>query len=133
VVWRQGEPFGVVVALLPRRSLLTRPAFQGELRSVAANIDTLLVVIAPQPEAYPNLIDRYLVAAEHLGLEPVLLLNKCDLLDADSASALDALLAVYERVGYHVLRVSSRSGQGLDALRALLRGRTSIFVGQSGV
>src|SRR5690606_41973527 len=45
VIWRPAEPFGVVLAVLPRRSLLTRPAFQGELRAVAANIDTLLVVI----------------------------------------------------------------------------------------
>jgi ribosome biogenesis GTPase len=125
---------GVVVALLPRRSLLQRPSKSGELKPVAANIDTMVIVIAPEPAPHYNLIDRYLVAAETFGFRPVLLLNKHDLpLDAARREELEALLALYAALGYATLRVSSKAGTGLDRLREQLADATAIFVGQSGV
>ncbi|MDR2213088.1 MAG: small ribosomal subunit biogenesis GTPase RsgA [Pseudomonadales bacterium] len=135
VLQRGMEPgAGVVLALLPRRSLLPRPSKSGELKPVAANIDTMLIVIAPEPKPHYNLIDRYLVAAETFGFRPLLLLNKCDLLhDAAQREELDALLNLYTALGYGTLRVSSKSGQGLTDLRARLSQATAIFVGQSGV
>jgi len=133
VIWQPGEPTGVVTAGQPRRSLLNRPNNFGELKPVAANIDTLLVVIAPEPEPHYNLIDRYLVAATHCNIEPLLLLNKCDLLRPDTRAALDGMLALYRGLGYATLEVSGRSGLGLEHLQTLLAQRTSIFVGQSGV
>jgi len=138
VLWQPGEPTGpattgVVTAGLPRRSLLNRPNNFGELKPVAANIDTLLIVIAPEPEPHYNLIDRYLVAAAHSGLEPWLLLNKCDLLSPQTRAALAAMLDLYRGLGYTVCEISGKSGQGMEALCASLAGRTSIFVGQSGV
>ena len=136
VVWqpRLDGDDGVVVASLERHSLLSRPdSHSGLPRPVAANIDQLLVVIAPQPEPFANLIDRYLVAAEACGIEPILLLNKSDLLDDARRPALDALLATYRDIGYRVLRASTVAGDGLDQLRAQLSGRISVFVGQSGV
>jgi len=82
VTWQAAaELTGVVVALEPRRTVLHRPNAQGDLRPVAANIDCVVVVIAPVPEPFANLIDRYLVAIENIDLEPVLLLNKEDLLE----------------------------------------------------
>jgi ribosome biogenesis GTPase len=134
VVWREGEPTGVVVAQLERHSALTRPDPYGRLRPVAANIDQILVVIAPYPEPHANLIDRYLVAAEAVGIEPVILLNKTDLLesDRDLAGAMEQLLAIYPTLGYRILQTSSKRG-GLDELFDALRDRTSVFVGQSGV
>ncbi|MFV8819110.1 small ribosomal subunit biogenesis GTPase RsgA [Haliea sp. E17] len=134
VVWRDGEPTGVVVAQLERSSELTRPDPYGKLKAVAANIDQILVVIAPHPEPHANLIDRYLVAAERVGIEPVLVVNKADLLDADPALAakLAALVAIYPRLGYRVLHTSAKAG-GLAELEATLHSRTSVFVGQSGV
>lgn len=133
IVWRAGDPTGVVVARLPRTSVLERPDSAGQTRPVAANIGSVIIVIAPEPEPFANLIDRYLVAAEHGGLKPVLLLNKSDLCDAGGNTALDELLAVYSRIGYPTLKVSARTGDGMEWLRELLRDRISIFVGQSGV
>ncbi len=133
VIWQQGETANVVVAGLPRRSVLRRPNMLGELKPVAANIDTLVVVIAPEPEAHRNLIDRYLVAAENHQLDPMLVLNKSDLPDDGKRSALLALLASYTALGYTTLAVSSRSRAGLPELEARLATGTSIFVGQSGV
>ena len=136
VVWqpRLDGDGGVVVASLPRHSLLSRPdSHSGLPRPVAANIDQILVVIAPQPEPFANLIDRYLVAAEACDIEPILLLNKSDLLDANNRSPIDALLATYRNIGYRVLCASTVDRNGLDELRARLDDRISVFVGQSGV
>jgi ribosome biogenesis GTPase len=133
VVWRQGDPLGVVVAVQPRRSFLQRPNKFNELKPVAANIDRIVVVIAPQPEPHYNLIDRYLVAASASDIPALLLLNKADLLDGSTRPALDAMLALYQRLDYATATVSTRTREGLDDLRQQLSGHTSIFVGQSGV
>ncbi len=133
VVWRDGDPLGVIVATLPRHSLLSRPNIQGELRAVAANIDTIVITIAPEPTPFANLIDRYLVAAETVAIEPLILLNKTDLLSADNQQQLAVLLASYEQIGYRTIRASTKSSDGLDTLKAQLNNRISVFVGQSGV
>ncbi len=134
VVWCEGDPTGVVVAQLERNSVLSRPDPYGKLKPVAANIDQIMVVIAPLPTPHANLIDRYLVAAETVGIEPVILLNKIDLLADDPVlgQEMDELLAIYPTLGYRILRTSSLEG-GLEELHGALRGRISVFVGQSGV
>lgn len=133
VIWRDGRPTGVVVAAMPRHSELSRPDSSGELRTIAANIDFIVLVIAPVPEPHANLIDRYLVAAEAVAIEPLLVLNKTDLLDATTQPAIDDLLSIYPSIGYRVIRASTRDQHGLDELKAVLCDRTSVFVGQSGV
>ena len=133
VVWRDGDPIGVVVANLPRQSLLSRPNPQGELRPVAANIDTIVITIAPKPTPYANLIDRYLVAAESVEIEPVILLNKMDLVDDDNREDLEQMLQSYEALGYRTLRASTKTDHGLEPLKNNLDNRISVFVGQSGV
>lgn len=134
VIWCEGDPMGVVVAQLDRHSVLSRPDPYGKLKPVAANIDQIILVIAPFPEPHSKLIDRYLVAAEVVGIEPVILLNKTDLLESDTdlSEKMDQLLAIYPTLGYRILRTSSLQG-GLEELHAALRERTSVFVGQSGV
>lgn len=133
VVWRAGaEGVGVIVAQQPRDSELCRPDARGQLKPVAANVDRIVIVFAPIPEPHANLIDRYLVAAEHAGIAPLLLLNKADLPAANDV-ALGEMLGLYERLGYPLLRVSAHGGEGLDRLRAELDGHVSVFVGQSGV
>jgi ribosome biogenesis GTPase len=135
VIWRQGQPTGVVVARLERNSVLSRPDPYGKIKPVAANIDQIILVIAPLPHPHANLIDRYLVAAETVGIEPVILLNKTDLLEHDTAQReeIEQLLAVYPGLGYSVLHTSVNSDTGMDTFMAELRNRTSVFVGQSGV
>jgi ribosome biogenesis GTPase / thiamine phosphate phosphatase len=133
VIWRRGEPTGIVIANLKRSSLLQRPNNFGELKPVAANIDRIVIVIAPEPQAHANLIDRYLVAAENSKLTPLILLNKFDLLNGDKQIELQELLSSYSSIGYETLMVSSKSGKGINQLQNYLEGLTSIFVGQSGV
>jgi ribosome biogenesis GTPase len=133
VIWRCGEPTGIVIANLQRSSLLQRPNNFGELKPVAANIDRIVIVIAPEPQAHANLIDRYLVAAENSQITPLILLNKIDLLKDDKQIELGELLSRYSGIGYETLKVSSKSGKGIYELQKYLEGSTSIFVGQSGV
>jgi len=134
VIYCAGEPIGVIVAQRERSSELKRPDAYGNLKPVAANIDQIFVVIAPYPEPHGNLIDRYLVAAETVGIEPVILLNKTDLLAGDPAldESMQHLLSVYPGLGYRTLRVSSQQG-GLEPLHDALANRVSVLVGQSGV
>ncbi|MEH6388270.1 MULTISPECIES: small ribosomal subunit biogenesis GTPase RsgA [Pseudomonas] len=134
VVWRaDNQNGGVIVAQLPRRTELFRPDHRGQLKPVAANIDRLIIVFAPLPTPHSNLIDRYLVAAEQAGLEPLLVLNKADLLNQAEFAYLRGWLDEYARLGYRTLCLSADSGDGLDELRGELKGRINVFVGQSGV
>jgi len=134
VIWQRDGDGGVIIAQSERHSAMSRPNSRGELRAIAANIDCVVVVLAPLPEPFGNLIDRYLVAIERQQLHPVVLLNKADLLGkVSNASTIIALLNRYRRIGYETLTVSSHSGDGMDSLRHSLSARTVVFVGQSGV
>jgi ribosome biogenesis GTPase len=133
VVWQSAAEGGVVTALQPRRSELSRPDIHGNLRPVAANIDQILVVAAPAPAYSPEMIDQYLAAAELTGIMPVLVFNKIDLIDTGNAVAVEQLLESYRRLDYEVLTASTHKQHGLDDLRQRLGGKTSVFVGQSGV
>jgi ribosome biogenesis GTPase len=133
VAWCAGEPVGVVVARLERSSQLLRPDPSGKLKAVAANIDQIVIVIAPLPHPHASLIDRYLVAAEAVDIAPVILLNKSDLIEDGNREAITELLAPYPGLGYQVLEASCATQDGLNSLMDQLQGKTSVFVGQSGV
>jgi ribosome biogenesis GTPase len=134
VSWQStGEQDGIITALQPRHTLLARPGYQKQLKAIAANIDQILVVVAPQPSLDEDLINRYLVAATLTGITPVIVLNKVDLLSDNELSATQQRLQVYERLDYAVIHASTQRKQDLKALFAALERKTSIFVGQSGV
>jgi ribosome biogenesis GTPase / thiamine phosphate phosphatase len=126
---------GVIVAGLPRHSLLARPDVHLHTpKPVAANVDRIVIVIAPEPQPFANLVDRYFIAAEAVEITPLLVLNKSDLLERNANRAeIDALFEQYRAIGYTTLHASTKTDRGLDALRAELHDRTSVFVGQSGV
>ncbi len=134
VIWQaDSDSTGVVVALQDRISLMSRPNQQSVLRPVAANVSAVAIVIAPLPQPFANLIDRYLVMAEHLGLRPLIVLNKVDSYMASRDAEIENMLAIYAQVGYPVLRVSCRQGAGIEELKRFLAEHTVVFVGQSGV
>lgn len=121
---------GRIEAILPRRTVLTRPGHNALDRPVAANLDQILIVMAPEPEPDWLLVDQFLAACEWRGLGAALVINKIDL---DVAGERLAPLADYQAMGYPLLRVSAKQDRGLDALREQLRDRCSLFAGQSGV
>lgn len=134
VTWQTaGEENGVIVALTPRSSLLTRPDYMTQLKPVAANIDQILIVAAPKPDFDENLINRYLVAAHLTGITPAIVLNKIDLLDDKELAQCKKRLEIYSSLGYQVIHASNKLKSGLDELRQQVRHHTSIFAGQSGV
>ncbi len=138
VLWRPGVQGGatvkgIVEAVHERTSVLTRPDFYDGVKPIAANINQIVIVSAILPELSLNIIDRYLVASETLDVEPLLVLNKTDLLDEEGRAFVDEQMAIYRKIGYRVVMVSSQRKQGLADLEAALIGRISIFAGQSGV
>lgn len=138
VLWREGLESmagisGVVEAVEPRTSMLTRPDYYDGLKPVAANIDQMVIVSSVLPELSLNIIDRYLVASETLNIAPLLVLNKIDLLAEEDRAMYEEWLEEYKRIGYKVLFVSKQSGEGIAELEEQLRDRINIFVGQSGV
>lgn len=133
VVLRQGQSYGVIEAVLPRTSLLSRPDPRGQLKPVAANIDFIVLVITPEPPPSSVLIDRYLVAAELQNIPIKILLNKTDLLTELNEASIDALLNLYRAIGFPVLESSVVTERGLEELQQQLDQHISVFVGQSGV
>ncbi|ELX8380290.1 small ribosomal subunit biogenesis GTPase RsgA [Providencia vermicola] len=140
VVWRpalntqtDNKVNGIVEAVHERRSVLTRPDYYDGLKPIAANIDQIVVVSAILPELSLNIIDRYLVACETVGIQPIIVLNKIDLLDQENREWVSELMTIYRDIGYQVLEVSSHTNEGMEALTNLLEGKISVFVGQSGV
>ncbi|MBS4433334.1 small ribosomal subunit biogenesis GTPase RsgA [Pectobacterium punjabense] len=138
VVWRPGHESlagisGIVEAVHPRHSVLTRPDYYDGIKPIAANIDQIVIVSAILPELSLNIIDRYLVACETLEIEPLIVLNKIDLLDDKSRQFVDELMDIYRALKYRVLMVSSHTQQGIPELEQALTDRISIFAGQSGV
>ena len=119
----------LITNILERRNELTRPNMRGQVEVLAANLDYLLVVAAAEPKPDWFIVDRYLCAAELMGIEAGVLFNKTDLAEKMP----DKELRVYKRVGYDVERCSALNGEGLDAVAVLLKDRRSIIVGQSGV
>lgn len=136
VIWHadeqgEGNGQGVIVALKERKSILTRPDYRGKLRPVAANVDRIIIVACPSPRTPVNLIDRYLVATAHDDIQPVILLNKHDLID--QAPEMLVELKQYENLGCITLIASINSDEELQAIKTLVADGNSVFVGQSGV
>ncbi len=121
---------GTIERVEPRRTMLCREA-RGRQHIIVVNVDQLLIVAsAAEPYLKPNLIDRLLISAHKTGLDPLICINKIDLVDAAS---LQPLVGVYSQMGYRVLLLSAVSGQGVDRLRRAMAGRSSAVAGQSGV
>lgn len=118
-----------LTAALPRRTALYRSNLKGAAEPVVANLDQLLVAVAPRPSADWFVVDRYLSAAASASLHACLVLNKTDLpIDAE----LSRELANYAACGYALLTCSARSGDGMQAIFAACAGFRSVLVGQSG-
>ncbi|WP_394136226.1 small ribosomal subunit biogenesis GTPase RsgA [Aliivibrio fischeri] len=138
VIWRPGTEVlagisGVVEAVKPRTSMLTRPDYYDGIKPVAANVDQMVIVSSILPELSLNIIDRYLIASETLNIKPLIVLNKVDLLSKEEFTKVQQLLSLYEDIGYKVRYVSKESGYGVEELETELRDHINIFVGQSGV
>jgi len=118
-----------VESIEPRRNLIERIDARGRAEPVAANIDRLAIVLAPEPAPDWFLIDRYWAGARLLDIATMLIVNKQDL----GLDSIEAQLAVYRELQLPCCMVGCRRGFGIDALRSLLSGAVTLFGGQSGV
>ena len=141
LVSEDGADQGVVESILARRSVLARPdVFHDGYRTrdrhrqqvIAANADQVLIVASwREPHLWPELVDRYLITAERNNLASVICVNKIDL--AADVTACRRGLRPYVDLGYRVIFTSALSGDGVDELRDILRGQTTVLAGMSGV
>jgi len=134
VLWQATDnQQGVVVALHPRDTSLSRPDYSGRDKPIAANITQLIVVLAPEPEPSGYLLDQYLIAAERVGVQASICLNKADLMDEQQQSDFRQRFGHYEKIGYPLVQISAKTEQGLQPLLERLKDNINILVGQSGV
>lgn len=125
-----GGDEGVIERVEPRHGLLTRSS-KGREHVIVANVDQVVIVVSlVEPELKPHLIDRYLVSAEQGGIAPLICLNKADLVEA---APYQSILGMYHQLGIPTWLTSATTGLGIDQLRERLRGRQTVFSGQSGV
>lgn len=132
---------GRVLEVLPRRTRLARPdpLLKHLERVVAANVDAVVQISSViKPDFRPALIDRYLIAIEQGGAQPILCVNKIDLLDEQGLLDLEEELAPYRALDLEIVLCSAKKpgetqGGGVARLRELLAGKTVAFVGHSGV
>jgi ribosome biogenesis GTPase len=132
-----------IVEVLPRRNRLARrsavpmPGAHASEQVIVSNVDQVVPVFsAARPAPRWNLLDRYLVSAEAMGIPALICITKVDLLESEPTQEAEGLLAVlaeYQQIGYPVVTTSTISGDGMDELREILAGRTSVLVGKSGV
>lgn len=132
VVLRVDEDGSALIEeVLPRRNRVSRKiTFTGAEHVVAANVDVLAVMLAPSPSLRMALLDRYLVAARACEVEPLIVVNKMDLLDP---SEVEEALAPYRALGYPACLISAGRREGLEAFLERVRGRWVLLVGHSGV
>ena len=136
------EEKGQVVSLLPRKNTFLRWNVKGRCpQLLASNLDYLILVTTPdEPPFRPRFIDRALAQAEHQGITPVIVCNKYDLAEQmqnderqEEFDEIDRRLSIWHDLGYRVLRLSAKTGEGMTEFAELLENHTSAFVGQSGV
>lgn len=134
VKWqKEANSTGLISEIIPRHSFLARGDKQGKLKPIAANVDAIMIVMAPPPIFAEYLVDRYLIAAELLHIEPLIVVNKMDLLTNTALKDLEARLAPYRQIPYPVLLTTIYRRDGLKPLSEYLPNKTGVLVGPSGV
>lgn len=139
-----GPQTGAIATIEPRKSVLSRADHLSQQREhlIAANVDQVFITVSViDPPLRINIADRYLIAAEKGGLKPIIICNKIDLLTSSDypeeereveREILDECKAVYSDLGITFLEISAETGEGIDALKGLMKDRISVFSGQSG-
>lgn len=124
---------GVIEVVLDRITTLTRPDYYDGVKPIAANIDQIIVVNAIVPQLSAHIIDRYLVACEDVQIQPIIVINKMELLSDEDREYVAEVIDIYEEIGYRVIYTSCATQEGIEELSTLLKDKISVFVGQSGV
>lgn len=141
---RSGTNDGLIAHVEPRRTILSRAENLSRRKEqlIAANIDQVMITVSVvSPPLKPSLVDRYIIATQKGGMEPVIVVNKIDLLEnseRDPAIAAENelyhdFLKAYQAAGILVISISAETGEGLELLKQEMKDKSSVFSGQSGV
>ena len=125
-----------ITAIEDRKNYIIRKSINLSKQShiLAANVDqAILVVTVVNPQTSTTFIDRFLASAEAYRVPVILVFNKTDLLDEEMHHYQEAMVNLYQTIGYQCLQVSAETGSGIDALRDLLGGKVTLLSGNSGV
>lgn len=134
----QGDASGgsFITAIEDRRNYIIRKSQNLSKQShiIAANVDqALLVVTVSRPQTATTFIDRFLASAEAYRVPVIIVFNKTDQLDDDELRYQEAMVNLYETVGYTCCQISAATGDGIDSLRPMLDGKITLLSGNSGV
>lgn len=132
----EGQDTGMITEVLPRRNQVLRrsPRQKHYMHLIASNIDqAMLIVTIKHPMVKPGFIDRFLLTTESYDIPTYIIFNKADLYDEDDLLFYKALSIIYGNIGYKTYLVSAIEGDGLDNLRNLLKDKTTLISGHSGV
>jgi ribosome biogenesis GTPase len=122
----ENEREGYILEVFERKNELIRPPI--------ANVDqAILVFSAVEPDFSSVLLDRFLVLIESKNIQPVIVISKMDLVDDETKPMIERYISDYRRIGYDVIETSATTKRGMDQLLPYLKGKTSVFAGQSGV
>lgn len=130
------EETGAIREIADRQNYVVRqsPRRKHQLHLIASNIDqAILITTVIEPELKLGFIDRFLLMTEPFSIPTIIVVNKADLYGEDELATFEIVKQIYGAIGYTVLLVSSQTGQGIDALRELMRDQRSLLSGQSGV
>ena len=132
----EGAVTGTITNIEERKNYIIRkaPNLSRESHIIAANIDqAFLIVTIKHPVTTTTFIDRFLVSAEAYRIPCLLIFNKIDLYDEAETALMNSLVDIYEAIGYQCLKISAKRDIGLEELKRMMRGRTNVFSGHSGV
>ncbi len=127
---------GIITEVLERKNWILRKASNLSKHSqiLAANIDQVFLMITIiLPETPVEFIDRFLITAEAYRVPAKIIINKTDLYDVDDLTKMEYLESVYQKIGYDCIRLSLKEKTNLDILKDLMKGKTSLVSGNSGV
>ena len=136
VIENEQEASVMIKEIMPRKNYIVRqsPRKKHQLHLLASNIDqAVLVVTMVQPKLKPGVIDRFLLMTEPHDVPVTVVFNKCDLYQDEDRDLYEYLEAVYTSIGYGVLLTSGEVQEGIENVSALLKGKTTLVSGQSGV
>lgn len=133
----KGDGTAFILSIEERRNYIIRRAsnLSKEFQIIASNLDqAVLVVTLANPVTNTTFIDRFLATAMAYNVPAIIAINKIDLLtEEEDAALLEAVAALYRSIGYEVVTLSTKTGEGIEQLRLSLSGKTSLLSGNSGV
>nr|WP_299346153.1 ribosome small subunit-dependent GTPase A [Allomuricauda sp.] len=130
------ETVGIISAIEDRKNYIIRKSVKlsKQTHIIAANLDQVFLLITlNNPTTFTSFIDRFLVTAEAYDIPVVLLFNKMDVYDQDEMVEVDYLIDLYKEIGYTCIQIAAKEGTNVERVRELMKGKTSMFSGHSGV